>query len=59
MIVGSWTKPAPLVQTIMQGECPEFEGTYGYQECNEGVSAECPGRCVISAKITLRNRDSR
>jgi hypothetical protein len=55
-IVGGWTKPAPLAQTIMQGDCPEFEGTYGYQECNEGNPAECPGRCVISAKISLKNR---
>jgi hypothetical protein len=57
-IVGSWTKPAPLAQTIMQGECPEFEGTYAYQECNEGNAAECPGRCTISAQIRLSNRQS-
>jgi hypothetical protein len=54
-ITGQWTKPAPLVQTIMLEQCPEFEGTYAYQECHEGSPTECPGHCVINAKIRIKN----
>jgi hypothetical protein len=57
-ITGQWSKPNAVVQTLMQGECPEFEGTYAYQECHEGHPAECPGPCVISAKIRLKNAGS-
>jgi hypothetical protein len=54
-VVGKWVEPPALAQTLSQARCPEFEGTYAYQECNQGNAAECPGRCVINAKLTLKS----
>jgi len=54
-IVGQWSKPSPLTQTLSPGQCPEFHGSYAYQECDEGNPAECPGRCRITAQLTIEN----
>jgi hypothetical protein len=54
-IVGQWASPSPLAQTLAVGQCPEFRGTYVYQECNLQNSAECPGPCRISADVRLES----
>jgi len=58
-ITGQWSKLDARVQTLMQDQCPEFEGTYAYQECQVGNPAECPGHCVINAKLRITNAGSK